>query len=143
MKRACFVVAIALILAGVCFAQAPRQVEVVAEVALTNQTGTTVGTLYTPEEAGMFRVNFYVQCTKGDPNGAGLNPMLTWTDDNGKEVVFYPTIPDGSPGPPASFLSVIKAIAGKPLVWRVTLGNNDTSKYEVYIALERIGPKVQ
>lgn len=48
------------------FGLAQRQVEVVAEVSRVNQTGTQGGTLFTPSETGVFRVNFMIQCTGGD-----------------------------------------------------------------------------
>lgn len=146
MKRVCVIAVVVVILAGVCFAQSPRQVEVVAEVSLTNQTGTVYGTLYTPPQTGVFRVSFMLQCTKGDPvNGQGLFPSIGWTDDNHDEL-FSPGGPvlDQRPGAPSSFIVIIKAIAGTPISWSVNpVNKNDTSEYEVYIALERIGPKVQ
>jgi hypothetical protein len=143
MKRAWFVAVVALVLTGVCFAQSPRQVEVVAEVSLTHQTGTTSGTLYTPEETGMFRVNFYLQCTKGDPGDfQGLTAYVHWTDDNFPEA-FHQNVGDQEETSPSSWNFIIKDLVGQPITWEVSANAQDTSKYEVYIALEHIGPKVQ
>ena len=144
MKRACFAVLVVVFLAGVCFAQSAHQVEVVAEVSLTNQTGTVGGTLYTPKETGMFRVNFYVQCTGQGQNAQGLYPMLQFTDDIGPDFdAQLGFAGDGQPQAPSSWTNIIKAKAGTPIIWQVQLLSGDTSPYEVYIALERIGPKVQ
>lgn len=143
MKRAWFVTVVAM-LAGVCLAQSPRQVEVVTEASRTNQTGTVTGPLFTPNETGMFRVNFYVQCTKGDPvNGQGLGPMLYWKDDNGREQLFLGSVSDKLAGLPTSYVFIIKASEGQPITWAVNTYPPDDSEYEVYLALERIGPKVQ
>jgi hypothetical protein len=140
MKKVIAVVVV--ILAGVCFAESPRHVEVVAEVGLTKQTGTATGTLYTPSETGVFRVNFMTQCTSG---GSGtVEPRLSWVDDNGGE--FYPTsatVPCEDPHTPVSFIFIIKAIAGQPITWTVFGGLQGENIFEVYIALEQIGPKVQ
>jgi hypothetical protein len=145
MKKA-FVITMAVgILAGACLAQSPRLAEVVAEVGLVKQTGTVGGTLYTPNEAGVFRVTFYVQCTMGsEQTGKGLFPILKWRDDVFSETFApAPSIVDSNAGAPTSYIFVIKDIAGKPVTWRVATQPGDTSEYEVYIALERIGPVVQ
>jgi hypothetical protein len=143
MKK--IIAVVVVVLAGVCFAQSPRQVEVVAEVALTNQTGETTGTLFTPAQTGVFRVTFMVQCTRGNPlNADGLNPELVWTDDNGGERFVPGTVGDSAAEPPTSFTFVIKDMGGAPIEWGVSpVKPGDDSIYEVYIALERIGPKVQ
>jgi hypothetical protein len=145
MKRARFIAVVMVILAEACFAQSPHQVEVVAEVSLTNQTGTTGGTLYTPKETGIFRVNLYVQCTKGDPQDKeDLNPVFAWKDDNpGTEQLRLEPLPDQVAGLPFTFIYIIKDIGGAPIEWQVDTMTGDTAVYEVYLALERIGPKVQ
>ncbi len=144
MKRACLVVTFVVFLAGVCSAQSPRQVEVVAEVSLTNQTGTTNGTLFTAAQTGLFRVSYMIQCTNGDArNGHGLTPTLSWTDDNGSDG-FIPGSPinDNVPQRPITYVFVFKDIGGAPIEWQVTTVPEDKSVYEVYIALERLGPMV-
>jgi hypothetical protein len=144
MKRACFIAVVVVILAGVCLAQSARQVEVVAEVSLTNQTGLTVGTLFTPNQTGMLRVSFYVQCTKGSGLGhSALSPSLSWTDDTGADSQMFPSVVDIFAGPPATFVFIVRALAGTPITWSVAPTFNDTSRYQVYIALEHIGPTVQ
>jgi len=144
MKRACFIAVIAVVLAGTCFAQSPRQVVVVADVARTNRTGNTGGILFTPTLTGMFRVNFYVQCTSGSGlGGTVLSPNLSWSDDIGTETQVFPGVGDTSSGPPATFVFIVKALAGTPIAWNVEPSFNDKSRYEVYLALEAIGPTVQ
>jgi hypothetical protein len=132
---------VVLLLASLSFSQ--RQVEVVAEVGLTNQTGTIGGTLYTPQNTGLFRVNFTLQCTGSGTNPQGLYPVIQFTDDNGpdfdQQLGFAD---DGQPTAPYSWTNVFKAIAGTPITWQVQLLPGDTSPYEVYIALEKIGPKL-
>jgi hypothetical protein len=144
MKRACFIAVVVVILAGTCLAQLPRQVVVVADVARTNRTGNTGGILFTPTLTGMFRVSFYVQCTRGSNlGGTALSPMLSWTDDIGADSQMFPSVVDIFAGPPVSSIFIIKAIAGTPVRWSVrpnTTGDN--SVYEVYVALEAIGPTV-
>ena len=82
MKKLCVIATVGVILAGVCVAQSPHPVEVVAEVGATNQTGTSGGVLFTPNETGMFRVSLCLQCTQGDAqNGHGLSMTLRWLDD--------------------------------------------------------------
>jgi hypothetical protein len=145
MKRTCFIAVVLVILAGTCLAQSARQVEVVAEVALTNQTGNTGGILFTPNQTGMFRVSFYLQCTKGSEIlNTELDPVVLWTDDNGNEFEALPPVQDNSIGPPESAMFIIKAIAGTPVSWNVQPNRlRDKSRYEVYLALEHIGPTVQ
>jgi hypothetical protein len=137
MKRGCFIAVVLVFLEGVCFAQSPseitpREVEVVAEVGpLTNQTGRVSGTVFTPPQTGMFRVSFYVQCIKGDPiNGKDLFPELG-------------PVPDRTGGLPATFSFIIKDNGRQSIEWVVEKPPVDESVYEVYLALERIGPKVQ
>jgi hypothetical protein len=142
MKK--IIAVVVVVLAGVCFAQSPRQVEVVAEVSLTNQTGTITGTLYTPPQTGVFRVNFMFQCTGDQQNSGTLQPAFIWTDDNGEEFYELGQIPCGNIGRPASFIFIIKATAEKPINWFLREGGSQgTSTYDVYMALERIGPTVQ
>jgi hypothetical protein len=142
MKRIFAVVAV--FLAGTCFAQSARPVEVVAEVSLTNQTGGISGTLFTPAQTGMFRVTMYIQSTGGNPqNGQGIDPQFHWTDDNGLEYQSLPSVNDGGPQAPFSTVFVIKAISGTSITWGTEMAPSDDSVYEVYLALERIGPKVQ
>jgi hypothetical protein len=135
MKRI-FVIAAVVILAGVCFGQPTHQVEVVAEVAITNQTGETTGTLYTPAQTGMFRVSFMVQCTTGSP---AVEPRLFWKDDHGIEFTST-DVSCGNPHLSSAFIVIIKAIAGQPITW-VVFGQAQV--YDVYLTLEQIGPKVQ
>lgn len=119
---------------------AQRQVEVVADVGLTNQVnGISQRTLYTPNQTGMFRVTVYLQCTKGDPQGMGMNPVVLWTDDNGEET-FIPGGPveDKTPGPGVTFSFVIKDLAGIPIQWELVKDDN-RAVYEIYLAVERIG----
>jgi len=145
MKRACVIAVVVVILAGVCLAQSARQVEVVAEVSLTNQTGKTGGTLFTPNQTGMFRVSFYLECTEGSQIlNTELDPVVLWTDDNGDEFEALPPVQDNSIGPPVSAMFIIKAIAGTPVSWNVQPSRlpKDKSRYEVYLALERIGSTV-
>jgi hypothetical protein len=144
MKKACFISVAVVILAGLCFAQSVRPVEVVAEASLTNQIqGNQRRFLYTPKETGMFRVTFYVQCIKGDPqNGQGLSPQLYFTDDTGRDF-FSGHAPDNVPQPPTSYIFVIKSIGGSSISWEVAKQGSDESAYEVYLALERIGPVAQ
>jgi hypothetical protein len=119
-------------------------IEAIAVVSLTNQTGTTQGTLYTPQETGLFRVTMMLQST-GGPGGqiSGLNPYFTFVDDNGPE--FYPagTGQDGQALPPQTWSFVFKLKGGNPLIWNVQLAANDTSTYETYIVLEKIGTRMQ
>jgi hypothetical protein len=92
----------------------------------------------------MFRVNYYVQCTKGgNQDQNGLFPSLNWKDDNGYEAFEPPVIPDSHTGPPTSYVLIIKSLGGKPIEWQVTTEQGDTAVYEVYLALERIGPQGQ
>lgn len=143
MKKSILTLLTVILLGSISLAQ--RQVEVVAEVGLTNQTGTMSRTLFTPATSGVFRVNFMIQCTGGDiQNSSALVPTLDWVDGNGPE--FYPGffgVPDGAPMPPYSFVFIIKAKGGRPIVWGIQEQPQDTSTYNVYLALERIGPKVQ
>jgi hypothetical protein len=142
MKRACFIAVVLVILAGTCLAQLPRQVVVVADVARTNRTGNTGGILFTPTFTGMFRVSFYVQCTRGSGIQSALQSAVIWTDANGEEFEVL-NVQDTAPEPPVSSIFIIKAIAGTPVRWLVqpnTTGDN--SVYEVYLALEAIGPTV-
>jgi len=142
MKRACFIAAVALVLAGTCFAESPRQVEVVAEVSLTNQTGLLAGTLYTPKATGMFRASLYLQCTQGDPQDVqGITMTLEWFDDVGSERFAF-NIADSEKGAPTSQTFLIKGQAGMPIDWNISVRGSNAI-YEVYLALERIGPKVQ
>jgi hypothetical protein len=144
MKRACFIAVVVVILAGTCLAQSARQVEVVAEVSLTNQVGPISGTLYTPEATGMFRVNLYLQCTQGDPlNGQGLSMDLRWYDDVGGGSFTFSISDSQKSGSAASYAFLIKDRGGVPITWDVRAAPLDAAVYEVYIALERIGPKVQ
>lgn len=130
------------VLVAVSFGQRP--IEAVAVVSLTNQTGTTQGTLYTPQETGLFRVTLMLQCTGGPGQQmSDLNPYFTFVDDNGPEFYFPGTGQDGQPLPPQSWSFVIKLIGGNPLIWNVQLAANDTSTYETYILLEKIETKTQ
>jgi hypothetical protein len=141
MKK--IIAVVVVVLAGVCFAQSPREVEVVAEVSLTNQTSDTGGTLFTPSETGVFRVNLMVQCTGNQQPQGTLDPEFLWADDNGREGSFLSSIPCGNPSLPATSIFIIKATPALPIFWEMRAGGRATSTYEVYIALERIGPKVQ
>jgi hypothetical protein len=138
MKK--IIAVVVVILAGVCVAQSPRRVEVVAEVNLTNQTGTTRGTLYTPPQTGVFRVNFMIVCTAGSGD---VLPGFSWTDDNGGEAYQFNTdyAECGSPHAPMGAVFIIKAIAGTQIDWEAIWQGGQT--YDVYLALERIGPKGQ
>jgi hypothetical protein len=142
MKRACYIAVVALVLAGTCFAESARQVELVAEVSLTNQTGLIAGTLYTPKDTGMFRASLYLQCTEGDPQDVqGITMTLEWTDDVGSERFAF-NIADSEKGAPTSQTFLIKGQAGIPIDWNISVRGSNAI-YEVYLALERIGPKVQ
>jgi hypothetical protein len=144
MKRVCFAVLVVVVLTGACLAQSPRQVEVVAEVSLTNLTQDNGGSLFTPAQTGMFRVTMYVQSTGGNPqNAQGIYPQFHWTDDDGLESQSLPPVNDGGPQAPFSTVFVIKALANTAIIWGTEMAPLDNSVYEVYIALERIGPKVQ
>ena len=116
--------------------------EIVAGIRLTGQTGSIGGTLFTPTNTGLFRVNFYVQSTGGDPStGQGIFPSFNWTDDNGPDYQPLPLVADGGPQQPFSTVFIIKAVAGQPITWATGLNPTDNSVYEVYFTLERIGPK--
>ena len=135
MKK--IIAVVVVILAGVCVAQSPRQVEVVAEVSLTNQTGETGGTLYTPAQTGVFRVNFMVHCINGS---APIVPRLFWTDDHAGEA-YSTNVSCGLPHTSPAAVLIIKAIAGQPIGWAVF--GQEGQVYDVYLTLERIGPKTQ
>jgi hypothetical protein len=135
MKK--IIAVVVVMLAGVCFAQSPRQVEVVAEVALTNQTGSTGGTLFIPAQTGRFRVNFMVQCTTG---AQPVGPRLFWTDDHAGEA-YSTNVSCGLPHTSPAAVLIIKAIAGQPIGWAVF--GQEGQVYDVYLTLERIGPKTQ
>ena len=142
MKKSILTVLVVVGLGSISLAQ--RQVEVVAEVGMTNQTGTIGGTLYTPKLTGLFRVNFYLQCTGFGDNPQGLYPVIQFTDDIGSDFDSQLGFADdGQPTAPRSWIDIIKAKAGTPITWQVQVLPGDTSPYEVYIALERMGPKVQ
>lgn len=121
------------------FGLAQRQVEVVAEVSRVNQTGTQGATLFTPSQTGVFRLTVMVQCTRGG-NGNGITPILSWTDDNKGESTRFGQVPNQAAGPPYTFTFVFKAIAQTPINWVVQTDNS--SDYEFYFVLEKLGPRV-
>ncbi len=140
MKKAVSIIFTMCLFASLAIAQ--RQTEVIAEVALTNQSGTIGGTLYTPVSTELFRVTIMLQCTRGNGQASQLFPIFTFTDDNGPEFFEFNSVQDGQPYPPITSTGIFKIIGGSPLNWEVQALPGDTSEYEVYIVLERIAPKI-
>jgi hypothetical protein len=123
---------------------------IVAKVALTGQTAEIpTTTLFTPKDAGVYRISAYLSMTTRGNDGNYLNLNVGWTDDGGPEgplqmlnVSDAQTTPSAYAFGPSSNLEqtlIVRAVAGAPVTYIVTAdGQPISGAYELFLIAERL-----
>jgi hypothetical protein len=114
------------------------QVTIVATAQLTGQTADiSTATLYTPAEAGLYRINVYMICTTA--GGGTLSCTIGWTDIIGAKTlkptadVDLASTANGAVG--TSFISS----GASAITYATAIANKTGSpQYALYLVLERL-----
>lgn len=117
---------------------APRAPVIVAQVALSDQTGAIpVSTLVTPRSSGLFRVSGSVIGLAGCNSTAPAEVALIWTDDRGAEQgqLFNPGVLESSA---YGLSSVVRVIAGTPLSYEIPSGDVNCTPYDLFLTVEQL-----
>ncbi len=122
-------------LAGGQTAQAPH---IVAKGKFIGRKGNLTQTIFTPTQAGIYRVSTYFVLTTPDLAGrAEWVVDVSWTDDAGQEFGGQIVVQDA--GSFGSSSVVIEAVAGTPLgIQTVHTDQSHTTVYSLYYVVESV-----
>jgi hypothetical protein len=116
---------------------APRVPVIVAQLALTNQTGPIPQTtIFTPAQSGLYRVSSYIASTTPGQDDA-FTATLVYTDDVALE---YAALNNGSSGyyATSSGFTTFRATANNPVSFYTQGSTPQGTKYCVYLTIERL-----
>ncbi len=126
-------------LAGGQTAQAPH---IVAKGKFIGRKGNLTQTIFTPTQAGIYRVSTYFILTTPDLASKGEWAVFeSWTDDAGQEQGGLIVLLDASSSPNVfgSSSVVIEAVAGTPLgIQTVHSDQSHTTVYSLYYVVESV-----
>jgi hypothetical protein len=116
--------------------------QIVAQVSLTGQTARITFTpIYTPPNAGLFRVTTYMIITTAvKNNNVNLVPLIKWTDETGhSELDELQNLPVNARPPFATQTATLtfEAAASQPIEYRVG-GGAQGVVYSLYITVEQL-----
>jgi hypothetical protein len=118
--------------------------QIKATVALTNQSADISSTnISNTSTAGLYRIEFVIECTTADGSAGSVQVQLAWTDGAGSAT--YVNSQNSETGTislsaTGRFSGVILAqvASGNVAYSTAHSGNYGTSKYAVYISAERV-----
>jgi hypothetical protein len=107
----------------------------VAEVDLKDQPASVPLTeLFTPEEDGIFILNFYYSCTLAGTAGT-VKAALNWHDDTSPQTIEFPEIDLTTEGQKFQQSVFIKCKAGEPVSYSATLaGGVGSPEFSLYVS---------
>ncbi len=141
MRKTFWITAVLLASLGLAVGQTAQAPRIVAKGKFIGRKGNLAQTIFTPTQAGIYRVSTYFVLTTPDSSSGGQWALtVNWTDEVGQEAGGFVSILDSSTPPNASRSGsvVIEAIAGTPVLVETGHTAPDNSVYSLYYVVETL-----